>query len=903
MKKLFTFLILAVFATSMYAQKVSGKVMDENGEALIGASVVVKGTTMGTITDFDGMFEFANIGDGNHTIEVNYLGYQPYMMDVALAGSDVMVPEITLVEDGIGIQEILVVADIATDRKTPVAVSSISSADIETKLGSQELPELLKVTPSVYATKQGGGYGDANLVIRGFNQRNTAVLINGIPVNDMENGWVYWSNWAGLSDVTRTMQVQRGLGNSKLAIASVGGTVNIVTKTTDAVRGGTASLTYGNDNFLKAGLSYSTGRMDNGLAVTFSGSRTQGDGYIQGTYIDAWSYFAAISKDFGTNHTLSLTAIGAPQKHGQRTFREKLNKYVDISEQGAAFEEALADKKFSDFDKTVSTPYGDIAPKGSLRYNGDMGFLDGERVNTRENFYHKPQFALNHYWNVNEKAFLATSAYLSIGRGGGTGDRGRINGRGPWGYRDQYGYQNYQDIVAWNKGNEVSSISGIAEKDANGQIIGSKGGNGIIKRASMNEHNWLGVISKFDYDLTDNINTTIGVDLRKYKGLHYRKLVNLFGLNGYKSVGDKNNENGNVITDVDGSLFGNPGQDKKINYDNDGHVGWQGVFGQIEYDKDDVTLFGAASLSNTSYKRVDRFNYAPGSENEESDKYNFAGYNLRFGINYNLNEYFNVFGNTGYFSKAPTFDAVFPRYNNVDINSDAENEKVFGIEGGLGFRSGNVAINFNLYSTQWRDKSLFTRVQLNDENDGFANISGLNALHKGMEIEFTSNPFTNFTFKGSASFNDWKWQNNVNALISNDDNIVVDNVDVYADGLKVGNAPQTQLYIGGDYKFDFGLGLDVGYQYAANHYANFDVEDRSSPSVRQSLKLPDYGLLDAGVYYNTKVGGYRARLRFNMNNVLDELYVAEANDAATLDQAAGFFGFGRTWNTGLKVWF
>ena len=58
-------------------------------------------------------------------------------------------------------------------------------------------------------------------------------MINGMPVNDMENGAVYWSNWAGLSDITSAMQVQRGLGASKLAIASVGGTINVVTNSSE----------------------------------------------------------------------------------------------------------------------------------------------------------------------------------------------------------------------------------------------------------------------------------------------------------------------------------------------------------------------------------------------------------------------------------------------------------------------------------------------------------------------------------------------------------------------------------------------------------------------------------------------------------------------------------------------
>ena len=70
---------------------------------------------------------------------------------------------------------------------------------------------ILNTTPSVYATQQGGGAGDARINIRGFNQRNIAVMINGVPQNDMENGWVYWSNWDGVGTKAVLIQVQRGL--------------------------------------------------------------------------------------------------------------------------------------------------------------------------------------------------------------------------------------------------------------------------------------------------------------------------------------------------------------------------------------------------------------------------------------------------------------------------------------------------------------------------------------------------------------------------------------------------------------------------------------------------------------------------------------------------------------------
>jgi len=91
------------------------------------------------------------------------------------------------------------VIDVAVERKTPIALSIITSQEVQLKVGNLEFPEIMNKTPGVYATKQGGGYGDSRISLRGFDQRNTSFLINGQPVNDMENGWVYWSNWAGIN--------------------------------------------------------------------------------------------------------------------------------------------------------------------------------------------------------------------------------------------------------------------------------------------------------------------------------------------------------------------------------------------------------------------------------------------------------------------------------------------------------------------------------------------------------------------------------------------------------------------------------------------------------------------------------------------------------------------------------
>ena len=143
--------------------------------------------------------------------------------------------------DSIALAEVVVssgVIDVAKERETPIAVSTITAREVQLKVGNMEFPEIMNKTPGVYATKQGGGYGDSRISLRGFDQRNTSFLINGQPVNDMENGWVYWSNWAGLTEVASGIQIQRGLGASKLAVPSVGGTVSIFTKSAERAQGG-----------------------------------------------------------------------------------------------------------------------------------------------------------------------------------------------------------------------------------------------------------------------------------------------------------------------------------------------------------------------------------------------------------------------------------------------------------------------------------------------------------------------------------------------------------------------------------------------------------------------------------------------------------------------------------------
>jgi iron complex outermembrane receptor protein len=303
MKSLFIigFVILNQLAFSQGT--ISGTIIDEtSGEALPGVNITNTEKFIGTSSGADGSFQLS-LSVGMHQINISMIGYADLLFDVKIEnGEKTNLGRIILTPEVIGLGEITVISSVAVDRQSPLTVSNISSQMIETRQGDEPLPMVMKQVPGVYATRTGGGSGDAAINIRGFKQENTTLLLNGIPISSVENGLVYWNNWLGLSDATARIQVQRGLGASPAAMNSVGGTINIITKTTEAVEGGSIGLSVTDYGNLKTNFSYSTGKLDNGMSVTLMGSYFRGAGYVDATYVRGWGYFLSISKEFNQKH-------------------------------------------------------------------------------------------------------------------------------------------------------------------------------------------------------------------------------------------------------------------------------------------------------------------------------------------------------------------------------------------------------------------------------------------------------------------------------------------------------------------------------------------------------------------------------------------------------------------------
>lgn len=891
-------LLLSVFTSAAWSQTtVHGQLVDaETGEPLVGAAVMVEGTTQGSVTDIDGYFK-QGVASGA-TLLFKYIGYKDQKKKITQKGASVELGTIRMQPDAVMLSDVTITSSVAVARKTPVAVSTVDPVFIEEKLGSQEFPEILKSTPGIYTTKDGGGYGDAQTRIRGFKSENVAMMINGVPMNGMENQKVYWSNWAGLSDVTRSMQVQRGLGAAKVSVPAVGGSINIVTKSTEAKKGGFVSYGMGNDGYNKILFSVSSGLSKDGWAFTLLGGKTWGDGYIQGTEFEGYNWFASVAKRFNDNHQLSLTAFGAPQWHNQRS-----------NQNGLTIKEWQRVRKYMGED----SPY---------KYNPTFGYRNGQVYNSSRNSYHKPQISLNHLWQIDRKSSLSTALYVSIGRGNGYSGSGDAANRSRW-----YGASNGLVNNDFREPDGTFSYDQVEALNA-ASATGSK----MIMGKSMNNHMWYGLLSTYTTKFGENFDFYGGIDLRYYKGLHQNVIVDLFGGDYFVDAENR----GKILAENNPAAADPNFKNQKLGVgdvyyrDYDGFVMSEGAFAQLEYNRDKLSAFVSGGLSNTGYWRYDRMYYS--KDKAKSDTKNYLGGNIKGGVNYNLNEKNNVFFNAGFITRAPMFDTSFVNSQNSHArNEDAKNEKVMSFEVGYGYRSSIFTANLNAYYTRWMDKALYDSGDFDYNVDGqnikdryTLNMTGANANHMGIELDFAIRPLHWLDINGMFSWGDWRWNGNASGYYYNSAGQLMTDfkggtlsdisqasnykANIKMDNVYVGGSAQTTAALGVNIRPMKGLRISADWNFFARNFADYDIEAGNAGFgdeivVVSPWEIPSYSTFDLSAGYTFDFGKIRATLSGNVNNLFDQEYIADARDGSSHDWETAtrvLYGFGRTYSVRLK---
>lgn len=913
---IFVLIFILLFNPELWSEQVDikGSIKNKDAEPLIGANIYLEEISnskskikLGSKSDSKGNFEIKKVEIGKYNIFATYIGFKKYSNEIQVNDKLENI-EIVLEDSIIENKTIEVVASRAKNRETPIAFTDISKESVEMSLAGRDVTMAMNYAPGIYATEGGGGFGDSRVNLRGFTQRNISVMINGVPVNDMENGQVFWSNFEGIGDVTASKQIQRGLGAGKLANPSIGGTINILTDAALLKPGIKVRQEIGEDALMKTVLVANTGKVGD-WAFTFAGVRKTGDSYVDKLWGDIWSYYMGASWDINENQKLDFYVMGAPQQHGQRSFKSKIGVYSFDEANSFGIYDDLYDSVLaqssrnginlskSQVDSAVKTKISPSESERGFSYNPHWGVINSkvldstasargrtydyseyyngakhdykskEYINERVNYFHKPQANINWLWNIDQNLSLTNVFYISTGQGGGS-DR-----VGPSFATDYtYGNRDLMSAIEFNMRKRTSNLIYDSVQLRSDKILGN----------NVNNHLWAGWLGTIDWKSDEAFTHQFGLDLRYYNGEHFREVRNLLG--GDYFIETIRNANGTFVDSTGNMNIANNKQaykkylGDKIGFYYDGYVNWLGAFYQGEYKKDDISAYINTSISNTSYKRIDHFRTAFALNGNETDWQTFLGYTVKAGANYNINKEFNLFGNAGYYSRPPQFNAVFQNDNALIQNP--LNEKVLAGELGIGYWSNELTINLNFYYTKWMDKS-WIKVRTLDTITYNFNLTGVDALHKGVELDLEYKITKYLKIKGMAAIGDWRWTNDVVANYSPEDNpnqIYRDTI--YSKDLKVGDAAQTTFALSLNYRPFRKSNLILQYRHYSSNYADFDPISRTNKKdIGQSWEMPAYSLLDFHASYTLPLElDFNISLRLNVTNILDEVYMTDGTD-------------------------
>lgn len=326
--KHFFFAVALFIGLAAHAQfKMAGAVLDNAGHPVIGAVLSLMPLEVTTLSSATGSYEFLNLANGTYSVEVKAIGMADLSQDVVVAGknllhdftlssSDVQLMTLDMVAvksiDAAPIQAMeaaAVVTSVATEQ-TPVAYWNVSKRDIAKLNNGQDLPQLLRFTPSVVTTSDAGnGVGYTGLRIRGSDASRINVTVNGIPLNDSESQGVFWVNTPDLGSSADGIQIQRGVGTSTNGAGAFGGTVKVNTLGMSATPEVVVSNMFGSFNTLKHGVMASSGRFNN-IAIEMRLSQVSSDGFLDRASADLKSYYAAAEWDNGNTRIAGVVFGG-----------------------------------------------------------------------------------------------------------------------------------------------------------------------------------------------------------------------------------------------------------------------------------------------------------------------------------------------------------------------------------------------------------------------------------------------------------------------------------------------------------------------------------------------------------------------------------------------------------------
>ena len=808
------FLFFNVILTN--AQDIKGKLRDNTTKQEQAAiQLTLKGKDVQVYTNAAGNFIFKDVSPGKYIISATYGLSVVDISNVEIESSDVNLGDIYV--------DVPVISSTSND----IAILDISElAGIENE--NDNFSSALGAGRDQFVNSAAYNLSSGRFRPRGYFNEDSEMLMNGMLMNDQDDGRVQWNEWSGLNDVLRNQTQVLNLQSNDYTFGGIGGATFVDLRAASQREGTKAVYSLSNRSYQhRLMITHSTGLMKNGWAFSGSLSHRYGtQGYIKGTYFQGTSFFASVDRKINENHTLNLVVLGAPMRRGRST--GSIQEMNDLS--------------------------------GSNFYNGNWGFQNGEIRNSREYRINQPIAMLRHDWKISHRTNLLTN----IGVQWGTFASTRINQYNspdprPDYYRrlpsyatDPFVKELLTNYLKADESNRQVDWQNLYSANATNiqtiyDVDGIPGNNITGKMAAYMVEEEHSDNQKFNFNtvlnsvLTDRLSIVSGLQYLKENVHFYRQMDDLLGADffvDYNNFAIRDFPNNPDILQFDlnrpnrlikkGDVFGH---DYNIN------TSRASLWSQAIFKTGKVDYFAAINLVNQSFYRegFTKTGLFPDNSLGKSEAQNFLNYGVKGGITYKINGRNYLVANGSYRTRAPFANEVYVSPRNRDqVVKNLTSEKITAAELSYLIRYTKIKGRISGFFSEFKDK-LNNDVYYHEEFQTFVNYiqTGINRRHLGVELGLEYNLNARISMTAAGSIGQYIFTSRPVATISRDNSAedFVQGRTIYINNYYVPGMPQQAGTVGIRYNSPKYWFVNMNVNGFAKNYLSFNPDRRTAEAV------------------------------------------------------------------------
>ena len=696
---------------------------------------------------------------------------------------------------------------------------------------------MMNSNSNVYTSNVGYLWSPVRFKFRAYSSQYSDIYMNGVQVNNLENGQFNYSTIGGMNDATRNQDAATPFEVNAFGMSSIGGSSNYDFRASNYAAGNKVTLSGLNRNYtLRAMYTYGTGLTKKGWA--FFGTvgyrwANMNTAAVDGTFYNSLGYFLSAQKVINENHSLNLATWGNPTERAQ---------------QGASTDEAywLANDR---------------------QYNPYWGYQNGEKRASRVVNNYEPSVLLTWDYKINERMKLTTSAFTRYAKYSST--RLNYNGQNPapdyWKNFPSYNYDVWSntgtadEYAAWEKSRDYW-MSSIRHRQIDfdklyfaNQQLNTTGHDAVYWiEAKHNDHLANSLGSTFDWSIDNSTKFQVGLQLANNKGYHYSTMEDLLGGAYFH----------NVNTYAQGRYASN---DSEIQYDLNNPNGVVREGDKMRYDYDIISQNAKAWASFVKDKGISH-NYlsvkmgatqmwrnghmlngfydpakgwAKNASYGKSGKAHFLDGGFKVGSTLNLGKGNSISMGVGYEARAPRASVAFesPEMNNNFV-PNLKKEKIFSAELGYALNCSWARLNLTGYYTHTYDGTDWQNFYFDDVNSfTYVSLTGLEKDYYGAELGVTFKVTSNFDINVTGTMAEAKYTSNsrVDYMLSTEGTTKQDIC--YNKGMRESGTPLAAISLGLSYRIK-GWYLDLTGNYYDRIYLSY------SPCMRYYETLSKAGYVN-----------------------------------------------------------